>query len=66
MMGAPIGKLIIASNSNDILTRFFETGKYEIAPEVCINPSRYFQNSGVAVLRLEFRAQRRVFLFISK
>jgi threonine synthase len=34
MMGAPIGKLIIASNSNDILTRFFETGKYEIAPEV--------------------------------
>jgi threonine synthase len=34
MMGAPIGKLIIASNSNDILTRFFETGKYEIAPKV--------------------------------
>jgi threonine synthase len=34
MMGAPIGKLLIASNSNDILTRFFNTGKYEIAPTV--------------------------------
>jgi len=28
-LGLPIGKLIIASNENDILTRFFETGIYE-------------------------------------
>ena len=25
-MGAPIGRLVVASNTNDILTRFFETG----------------------------------------
>ena len=28
-MGLPIGRLILATNANDILTRFFETGKYE-------------------------------------
>jgi threonine synthase len=29
-MGAPIKKLILASNENDILARFFETGIYEL------------------------------------
>ncbi|MFT4711824.1 MAG: threonine synthase [Candidatus Azotimanducaceae bacterium] len=28
-MGLPIDRLILATNSNDILTRFFTTGKYE-------------------------------------
>ena len=28
-LGLPIGKLIVASNENDILTRFFEKGVYE-------------------------------------
>ena len=27
-MGLPIGKLVVATNSNDILHRFFESGKY--------------------------------------
>lgn len=29
-MGLPIGKLILATNENDILARFFNTGKYSI------------------------------------
>ena len=29
-MGLPLGELIIASNRNDILTRFFETGSYSM------------------------------------
>lgn len=28
-MGAPIGRLIIASNANNILQRFYRFGKYE-------------------------------------
>ncbi|MDO5715952.1 MAG: threonine synthase [Tissierellia bacterium] len=28
-MGLPIGKVICASNENDVLTRFFNTGKYD-------------------------------------
>lgn len=28
-MGLPIGKLVVATNANDILTRFWRTGKYE-------------------------------------
>jgi len=31
-MGAPIGRLIIASNANDILTRIYESGKYLLSP----------------------------------
>jgi len=30
-MGLPIGKLAVATNSNDILARFWKTGKYEKA-----------------------------------
>merc|ERR1719420_1161176 len=45
-MGAPIGKLIIASNSNDILTRFFETGKYTLDEcKVTMSPSMDIQIS---------------------
>jgi threonine synthase len=29
-IGVPVGKLVVASNRNDILTRFFETGQMEI------------------------------------
>jgi len=29
-MGLPIGKLIVASNSNNVLTDFFNTGKYDV------------------------------------
>lgn len=28
-LGLPINQLVIASNSNDILTRFFESGVYQ-------------------------------------
>jgi threonine synthase len=28
-MGLPIGKLVVATNSNDILTRFWRSGRYE-------------------------------------
>jgi threonine synthase len=28
-MGLPMGKLVIATNANDILTRFWKTGRYE-------------------------------------
>ncbi|KAF4674616.1 Threonine synthase-like 1 [Perkinsus chesapeaki] len=34
MMGAPIDRLVIASNQNDILPRFFETGTYSYHDEV--------------------------------
>ena len=43
-MGAPIDKLILATNDNDILARFFETGVYALG-EVChtISPSMDIQ-----------------------
>lgn len=31
-MGLPIGKLVVATNENDVLHRFFETGDYSKAP----------------------------------
>ncbi|EER12792.1 Threonine synthase, putative [Perkinsus marinus ATCC 50983] len=34
MMGAPIDRLVIASNQNDILPKFFETGTYSYHDEV--------------------------------
>eukprot|EP01055_Gregarina_sp_Pseudo9_P000829 Gregarina_sp_Pseudo_9__828@NODE_152_length_3952_cov_9_054434_g139_i0_p1_GENE_NODE_152_length_3952_cov_9_054434_g139_i0NODE_152_length_3952_cov_9_054434_g139_i0_p1_ORF_typecomplete_len473_score43_47PALP/PF00291_25/7_5e48Thr_synth_N/PF14821_6/1_4e17Pribosyltran/PF00156_27/5_1e02Pribosyltran/PF00156_27/0_55_NODE_152_length_3952_cov_9_054434_g139_i021993617 len=39
-MGAPIDKLLIASNRNDILPRFYQTGEYKLVPVVpTITPS---------------------------
>lgn len=44
MMGAPIQKLILATNENDILNRFFNTGKYEMgAVSTTISPSMDIQ-----------------------
>lgn len=37
-MGLPIGKLVLAANANDILSRFFNTGVYE-SGDVHITPS---------------------------
>tara|TARA_R110002126_G_scaffold13118_7_gene57212 strand:- start:103928 stop:105349 length:1422 start_codon:yes stop_codon:yes gene_type:complete len=49
-MGLPIEKLIVATNSNDILTRFFESGKMEmdgvnptLAPSMDIQISSNFE-----------------------
>ncbi len=45
-MGLPIGKLIIATNSNDILHRFLVTGTYKKAPVVhTLSPSMDIQIS---------------------
>ena len=43
-MGAPIDKLILATNSNDILARFFATGVYALGPvHRTISPSMDIQ-----------------------
>lgn len=43
-MGLPIGELIVATNRNDILARFFETGEYRIEPAVAtMSPSMDIQ-----------------------
>jgi threonine synthase len=34
LMGLPVGRIIIATNENDVLHRFFETGVYERAQQV--------------------------------
>jgi threonine synthase len=45
-MGLPVEKFIVASNANDILTRFFETGKMSIAEVVStLSPSMDIQIS---------------------
>lgn len=45
-IGAPIGKLVIGSNRNDILTRFFETGEMKkAATEASLSPSMDIQVS---------------------
>lgn len=45
-MGLPIEKFIVASNSNDILTRFFETGEMQMAEVVqTLSPSMDIQIS---------------------
>ncbi len=45
-MGVPIGKLVIGSNRNDILTRFFETGSMTRAEtEASLSPSMDIQVS---------------------
>eukprot|EP00756_Hemistasia_phaeocysticola_P039541 Hpha_TRINITY_DN16820_c6_g5::TRINITY_DN16820_c6_g5_i1::g.151477::m.151477/K01733/thrC; threonine synthase len=47
LMGAPVGSLVIASNSNDILPRFFESGEYRIKGAVrsTLSPSMDIQIS---------------------
>lgn len=43
-MGFPIGRLILATNTNDILTRFFTSGEYRMAEVVpTISPSMDIQ-----------------------
>ncbi len=43
-MGVPIGKLVLATNENDILTRFFTTGVYELGDVVpTLSPSMDIQ-----------------------
>ena len=45
-IGAPIGKLIIGSNRNDILTRFFQSGEMrKAATEASLSPSMDIQVS---------------------
>lgn len=45
-MGAPIKRLVVASNRNDILTRFFETGKMQVTEvEPSLSPSMDIQVS---------------------
>lgn len=45
-IGTPIGKLVIGSNRNDILTRFFETGRMEKhETEASLSPSMDIQVS---------------------
>jgi len=45
-MGAPIKRLVVASNRNDILTRFFETGTMRMADvEATLSPSMDIQVS---------------------
>jgi len=43
-MGVPIGKLVLATNENDILTRFFTTGEYGLGQVVpTLSPSMDIQ-----------------------
>jgi threonine synthase len=44
-MGLPISQLILATNENDILARFFDTGEYTMAPTVhqTLSPSMDIQ-----------------------
>jgi threonine synthase len=58
-MGLPIGQIVVATNSNDILARTFETGRYErgqvqatISPAMDIQTASNFE-------RLYFEAARR-------
>jgi len=45
-MGLPVQKFVVGSNRNDILTRFFETGKMEVqAVEPSLSPSMDIQVS---------------------
>ncbi len=43
-MGLPVGKLVLATNENDILARFFNTGAYSVGPVVpTLSPSMDIQ-----------------------
>ena len=39
-MGAPIGRLVVASNANDILTRFFNDNDMSDTPRACRRSAR--------------------------
>ncbi len=48
-MGLPMGKLVVATNSNDILTRFWRSGRYEkinSSPDVALGSSDGSQTDG--------------------
>ncbi|PKS12162.1 hypothetical protein jhhlp_001460, partial [Lomentospora prolificans] len=38
-MGLPVDKFVVATNENDILDRFFKTGRYEKKPMIASNPT---------------------------
>jgi threonine synthase len=43
-MGLPVGRLVLATNENDILARFFRTGRYGLGPVVpTLSPSMDIQ-----------------------
>jgi threonine synthase len=45
-MGLPIGKIVVATNSNDILARTFERGRYERGPvQATISPAMDIQSA---------------------
>ena len=45
-MGLPIGRIVVATNSNDILSRTFETGRYERgAVQATISPAMDIQSA---------------------
>ena len=46
-MGLPIGKLAVATNSNDILARFWKTGKYEKLDSTTVDGKQATDASGV-------------------
>jgi threonine synthase len=46
-MGLPISKLVVATNENDILDRFFKTGRYEKKPVTCPEAEGGKESDGV-------------------
>ncbi len=66
-MGLPIGSLTVASNRNDILTRFFETGTMKVervdpslSPSMDIQVSSNFERYLCELLGRDFAAVRRL------
>ena len=47
-MGLPIAKLVTATNENDILNRFFRSGKYEKQETTAAEPTLGIQSDGAA------------------
>jgi len=59
-MGFPIGKLILATNSNDILARFFTTGEYRMSGVVpTMSPSMDIQVASNFERYLYYRLEER-------
>ncbi len=56
-MGLPIARLILATNENDILTRFFRTGRYERGPvQTTLSPAMDIQAASNFERYLYYRA----------